>query len=74
MHEVRLTLAEALEELPDLGYASDGGTDLVTVEGETYADGEDADVSIETLADGEIDPESHELRDGDVFEIDVETR
>jgi hypothetical protein len=73
MHEVRITLAEALEELPVLGYTSEEGSHALTIEDETYVDGGDAEISIANREDDEIDPESYELRDEDIFEITVET-
>lgn len=50
-----------------------GRDDVLTVEGETYADGEDATITATEREAGEIEIGSHELRDGDIVEITVET-
>lgn len=72
MHGQRLTLAAALEELPDVEYASDGGTHVVHFEGDTYEDGEGTSVEIRR-GDEEIDPTGYELQDGDEIWIEVTT-
>lgn len=73
MHEVRLTLAQALDRIPGFEYASEDGTRTLSVDGESYTDGTDASIETTERAEGEIEPESYRLRDGDVIEIVVET-
>jgi hypothetical protein len=73
MHEVRLTLAQALDLLPDIEYAVEDGSPSLSVDGETYRDGANASIEVTEREEGEIEPESHHLRDGDVIEIVVET-
>lgn len=73
MHEVRLTLAGALDRIPDFEHAVENGTRTLLVDGESYTDGTNASIETTERDEGEIEPESYRLRDGDVIEIVVET-
>ena len=73
MHDVRLTLTEALESLPDIAIETEDGSPVFDFEGETYVHGEDG-VEIEVRQrDVAIDPEEYELQDGDIIWIEVFT-
>ena len=73
MEEVRLTLTEALESLPDIAIDIEDGAPVFEFEGETYVHGEDG-VEIEVRQrDVAIDPEEYELQDGDIIWIEVFT-
>lgn len=73
MHDVRLTLTEALESLPDIAIETEDGSPVFDFEGETYVHGEDG-VEIEVRErDVAIDPEEYELQDGDIIWIEVFT-
>lgn len=73
MHDVRLTLQEALESLPDIAYERRDGSHALEFEGETYVDGEgDTEVQIRER-DVDIDPTEYQLQDGDIIWIEVFT-
>lgn len=73
MHDVRLTLTEALESLPDIAIGTEDGSMVFDFEGETYVHGEDG-VEIEVRQrDVAIDPEEYELQAGDIIWIEVFT-
>lgn len=68
----RVTIAEGVEQLPGFGYERDGWR-TVTIDGTPY---DESDGATETafFVDGElVDPEGHELRDGDSVQIVITT-
>lgn len=70
--EERLPLAEGLDRLPTFGYDRDGWR-TVTVDGSAYderTDGTEVGFSVD---DGVVDPEAHELTDGDAIRVEVTT-
>lgn len=68
----RLTLGEAIDHLPHVGYERSEGGDVVTVDGEAY-DEADPGVEIAFSIDGEaVDPTDYVLRDGDAIRIEIE--
>lgn len=73
MHRQRFTLGGAISTLPGFDHAVEGGADVLTVEGETYTDGEDATITATEREEGEIEIDAHELHGGDIVEITVET-
>lgn len=73
MHEIRLTLSEALDLLPGVDSTTDGDAYSLSIEGESYTDGENASITATERDAGEIDPDSYELHDGDVIEIVIES-
>ncbi len=73
MHRRRFTLGSALATLPGFDHELDDGVDVLTVEAETYTDGEGATIEATERENGKIGIDSHELHDGDVVEITVET-
>lgn len=73
MHEERLTLAEALEMLPDLGYSSADDAHLLQYEDRAFDErDEDTEIRI-TVDDVPVDPVDHRLHDGDLVRVTVVT-
>lgn len=69
----RVTVAEAIDLLPEFGYETDRDGVRVTIDGATYHTG-DPDVRLRTFVDGDrVDPETYRLRDGDALRIELES-
>lgn len=73
MHDVRLTLQEAFESLPDVAYERRDGSHALEFEGETYVDGEGGTEVEIRERDVDIDPTEYQLEDGDIIWIEVFT-
>ncbi|WP_336360076.1 hypothetical protein [Haladaptatus sp. ZSTT2] len=67
-----ITLAEALNYIPDISYENSGSDHMLTVEGTTYDTTEGADITF-AERDTEIDPTTYELEELDIYWVKVET-
>ncbi|WP_332900019.1 hypothetical protein [Haladaptatus sp. CMSO5] len=67
-----ITLAEALNYIPDISYENSGSDHMLTVEGTTYDTTEGADITF-AERDTEIDPTTYELEELDIYWVKVQT-
>lgn len=72
MHDERLTLQEALDELPDTSYEHDG-SHVFELDEETYVDGEDGTSLSFSERGTEIDPREYQREEQDVIYVTVKT-
>ena len=69
----RVTVAEALDKLPEFSYRVEADGDILQIDDETY-DARQADVTIEIrINNDDVDPETYTLEDGDEILVEVQT-
>lgn len=73
MHGERLTLEDALYELPDLEYESRDGAHAIHFEGDTYVDGRDGTTVEIRQGETTVDSAEFELYDGDEIWVEIST-
>lgn len=73
VHGERLTLADALGELPDIDYESMDGAHAIHFEGDTYVDGRDGTTVEIRQGQTTVDSAEFELYDGDEIWIEITT-
>ena len=69
----RVTVAEALDKLPEFSYRVEADGDILHIDDEVYDSREGEVVIVIRINNDEVDPESYTLEDGDEILVEVQT-